>query len=68
MTNVLPMLTEDKILILVQPEATMIHPVLSSSLIERYMIQYQETSLNNKKGIIVGKHESEMAQNGGISE
>lgn len=37
-TNDLLMLTEDKILISVQPEATMIYSVLSSSFIERYVI------------------------------
>lgn len=37
-TNDLLMLTEDKILISVQPEAIMIYSVLSSSFIERYVI------------------------------
>lgn len=36
--NVLLVLTEDKMLISVQPEATMMYSVLSSSSIDRYVI------------------------------
>lgn len=63
-TNVLVKL-EDKILISAQSEATVIYSVLSSSSVERYVIQHQKTSLN-KKGVIVGKPENEIAQVGGV--